>query len=280
MKKNKLVLISLGLFSLLGGCSKSLGRVEATEALDKIVLKLNNDFVIPATYSASYVSNDYINFKETKFSLDYTNTQKNQYVHLKNVVKQYESDQRSSEKVTYSITTSETYYYMDPLASEKTFISYSSTLNEYVSSEVSSSKSEPTATYKVVKGEGALDGFKDSCLKNKSIKSLTDSVFSIPETLDRYLKTLSSNANVYVKDSVYKTSGDGNLEMSIVTVEGAKESSVSASFDEYLIKQYDTVNSDESKSLSFKWNSAKQIYPDLNKASLESSSSDIGNFEN
>jgi len=281
MKKKQLVFASLSFASLLVGCSKNLGRVEAIETLDGIVLKVKDKaFEVPNTYSASYQLIDSVNFKETKGSFDFANTQKNHYIHSKSTVKQYEGDPKSTEKAAYTITTTDTYYYLDPLASTNTFISYSSTLEERVASNASSStKLDPVATYSEIKGDEAKTSFEEILNEQKDNK-YSKSIVTIPTQLDLFLKGLSSNTSVFVKSSLYKSAGEGNLELFIVTSENGEETSINATFNEYLVKQYEKVASSGTESISYSWNSVKYIYPDLSKAASEAIASENSNFKN
>lgn len=281
MKKEQPIISLLCLSSFLVGCSKSLGRVEAIETLDGIVLKVQEkSFKAPETYSASYQVIDSVSFTERKVSLDIANTAKNRYIHSKSVSKTYESDPKSGDKVPYTVSTIDSFFYLDPLASEKTFISYTSVLEENVSSNASSSKkAEPSASFIEVKGDDASSLFEEA-MEQEGDNVFVSAISSIPSSIDAFLKGLSYKPNIYVKSSLYQTTGEGNLELYIVTNENGQETSMSASFDDSLVKQYEKVWTNGSETMSFNWNSVKYIYPDLSKATSMPRSSVNSNFEN
>ena len=97
-------------------------------------------------------------------------------------------------------------------------------------------------------------------------------ISKVAEECDEFLKSLYSNHDIYVKDSKYSSLGEGNLDMFVVTYGHGEEKSVTASFDQYLVKRYDVRNPSMVKTSTYNWNNVKYIYPDLADARSETDS--------
>ncbi|MBR3267065.1 MAG: hypothetical protein IKI55_02965 [Bacilli bacterium] len=61
--------------------------------------------------------------------------------------------------------------------------------------------------------------------------------------------------------------------MFVMTYGGGKEESISALFDQYLVKRYEIRSESVVKTSTYNWNNAKYIYPDLTDARSESDAS-------
>ena len=57
--------------------------------------------------------------------------------------------------------------------------------------------------------------------------------------------------------------------MFVTTYGGGKEESISALFDQYLVKRYEVRSEAVVKTSTYNWNNAKYIYPDLADARSE-----------
>jgi hypothetical protein len=88
-------------------------------------------------------------------------------------------------------------------------------------------------------------------------------ISKVAEECDEFLKSLYANHDVYVRDSKYSSLGEGNLDMFVVTYSHGEEKSVTALFDQYLVKRYDVRDPSMVKTSTYNWNNVKYIYPDL-----------------
>ena len=270
MRKNsKALLTILGTSVLLFSCAVSLSRDEATELLDKIVLRVSEgDFEIPETYSYSeHVTYTESTPREVDVNYSYAKTSKYHYMHCKTITK-LGNKELSDTSGTYKVTETETldeYYYLDPAATEKTFITYISRELDWVSDE---SVSLPKAhdreiiEFKEVIGESALSSWEAKMNENMGDR-YSKNISRVAEECDEFLKSLYANHDVYVRDSKYSSLGEGNLDMFVVTYSHGEEKSVTALFDQYLVKRYDVRDPSMVKTSTYNWNNVKYIYPDL-----------------
>ena len=107
MRKNKALLAILGTSALLFSCAVSLSRDEATELLDRIVLRVaEGDFEVPETYSYSSHS-VYSTEHEQDINYSYAKTSKYHYMHCKTVTKTGNKDVTDSNG-TYKASETET----------------------------------------------------------------------------------------------------------------------------------------------------------------------------
>ena len=278
MRKYKALLPILGTSVLLFSCAMSLSRDEATELLDKIVLRVSEgDFEIPETYSYSeHVSYTESNPHEVDVNYSYAKTSKYHYMHCKTVTKLGNQEVSGSEG-TYKVTETETideYYYLDPAATEKTFITYISRELDWVSDEnvsIPKAHDKEIIEFKEVIGENALSSWETKMSENMGDR-YSKNISKVAEECDEFLKSLYSNHDIYVKDSKYSSLGEGNLDMFVVTYGHGEEKSVTASFDQYLVKRYDVRNPSMVKTSTYNWNNVKYIYPDLADARSETDS--------
>ncbi|MBR6055755.1 MAG: hypothetical protein IKP56_00990 [Bacilli bacterium] len=163
MRKNKALFTLLGTSVLLFSCAMSLSRDEATELLDKIVLRVSEgDFEVPETYSYSeHVTYTESTPREVDVNYSYAKTSKYHYMHCKTITKTGSRDV-SDTTGTYKVTETETideYYYLDPAATEKTFITYISKEVDWVSDEsvsLPNPHSKEILEFNEVIGESAL----------------------------------------------------------------------------------------------------------------------------
>ena len=86
---------------------------------------------------------------------------------------------------------------------------------------------------------------------------------------DEFLKSLYAKHDVYVKESKYQSLGEGSLDMFVTTDGEGQEESITATFEEYLVKRYDVRTESVIKTSTYNWNNAKFIYPDLALARSE-----------
>lgn len=279
MRKNKALLTLFGTSVLLFSCAVSLSRDEATELLDKIVLRVSEgDFEVPETYSYSeHVTYTESSPREVDINYSYAKTSKYHYMHCKTITKLGSKDVSDSSGASYKVTETETldeYYYLDPAATEKTFITYISRELDWVSDE---SVSLPKAhdkeiiEFKEVIGETALSSWETKMSENMGDR-YSKNILKVAEECDEFLKSLYSNHDIYVKDSKYESLGEGNLDMFVVTYGHGEEKSVTAVFDQYLVKRYDIRNPSMIKTSTYNWNNVKYIYPDLADARSETDS--------
>ena len=275
MRKNKALFTLLGTSVLLFSCAMSLSRDEATELLDKIVLRVSEgDFEVPETYSYSeHVTYTESTPREVDVNYSYAKTSKYHYMHCKTITKTGSRDV-SDTTGTYKVTETETideYYYLDPAATEKTFITYISKEVDWVSDEsvsLPNPHSKEILEFKEVIGESALSFWETKMNENMGDR-YSKNISKVATECDEFLKSLYANHDVYVKDSKYSSLGEGNLDMFVVTYGHGEEKSVTAVFDQYLVKRYDIRNPQMIKTSTYNWNNVKYIYPDLADARSE-----------
>ncbi len=273
MKKNKALLAILGTSALLFSCAVSLSRDEATELLDKIVLRVaEGDFEIPETYSFSSHS-VYSTEHEQDINFSYAKTSKYHYMHCKTVTKMNGQD-ISDSNGTYKGSKTETvdeYYYLDPAAVEKTFITYISRELDTApenSDSIAKGHSKEIMSFEEVIGETALSSWETK-MKEINGDRYSKDISTVAQECDDFLKSLYGKHDVYVKDSKYESLGEGSLDMFVTTYGGGKEESISALFDQYLVKRYEVRSEAVVKTSTYNWNNAKYIYPDLADARSE-----------
>lgn len=277
MRKNKALLAILGTSALLFSCAVSLSRDEATELLDKIVLRVaEGDFEIPETYSYSAHS-VYSTEHEQDINFSYAKTSKYHYMHCKTVTKMSGQDVTDSSG-TYKASKTETvdeYYYLDPAAVEKTFITYISReldTSPEESGSIAKGHSKEIMSFEEVIGETALSSW-EAKMKEINGDRYSKDISKVAQECDDFLKSLYGKHDVYVKDSKYESLGEGSLDMFVMTYGGGKEESISALFDQYLVKRYEIRSESVVKTSTYNWNNAKYIYPDLTDARSESDAS-------
>ena len=273
MRKNKALLAILGTSALLFSCAVSLSRDEATELLDKIVLRVaEGDFEIPETYSFSSHS-VYSAEHEQDINFSYAKTSKYHYMHCKTVTKmngQNISDSNGTYKGSKTETVDE-YYYLDPAAVEKTFITYISRELDTApenSDSIAKGHSKEIMSFEEVIGETALSSWETK-MKEINGDRYSKDISTVAQECDDFLKSLYGKHDVYVKDSKYESLGEGSLDMFVTTYGGGKEESISALFDQYLVKRYEVRSEAVVKTSTYNWNNAKYIYPDLADARSE-----------
>ena len=273
MRKNKALLAILGTSALLFSCAVSLSRDEATELLDRIVLHVaEGNFEIPETYSYSSHS-VYSTEHEQDINYSYAKTSKYHYMHCKTVTKmngQNISDSNGTYKGSKTETVDE-YYYLDPAAVEKTFITYISRELDTApenSDSIAKGHSKEIMSFEEVIGETALSSWETK-MKEINGDRYSKDISTVAQECDDFLKSLYGKHDVYVKDSKYESLGEGSLDMFVTTYGGGKEESISALFDQYLVKRYEVRSEAVVKTSTYNWNNAKYIYPDLADARSE-----------
>ena len=276
MRKNKAILALIGTSVLLSSCAVSLSRDEAIELLDKIVLRVSEgDFEIPETYSYSSHAT-YSETHESDVNFSYAKTSKYRYVHCKTITKNVRDDAPTSngpQKVSETETLDE-YYYLDPAAVEKTFITYISKEIDWTYGKSDSPTKEHTKEiirFEEVVGANALSSW-EQVMKEMNGDRYSGDIRAVPDEFDSFLKALYNNRDVYVKDSKYSSLGDGNLDVFLITYTNGKEESRAATFDQHLVRSYDIRNDSIVKTSTYNWNNVKYIYPDLADARSSESS--------
>lgn len=273
MRKNKALFAILGTSALLFSCAVRLSRDEATELLDKIVLRVaEGDFEVPETYSYSSHS-VYSTEHEQDINYSYAKTSKYHYMHCKTVTKLGNKDVSDSNG-TYKASETETvdeYYYLDPAAVEKTFITYIAREVDTVpegSQSIPKGHTKTIVSFQEVIGDDALSSWETK-MNDINGDRYSKHISTVAQECDEFLKSLYGKNNVYVKESKYESLGEGNLDMFVTTYGDGKEESITASFDQYLVKRYDVRTESVIKTSTYNWNNAKYIYPDLAAARLE-----------
>ena len=274
MRKNKALLAILGTSALLFSCAVSLSRDEATELLDRIVLRVaEGDFEVPETYSYSSHS-VYSTEHEQDINYSYAKTSKYHYMHCKTVTKTGNKDVTDSNG-TYKASETETvdeYYYLDPAAVEKTFITYIArevdTVPEDSGTSIPKGHNKKIVSFQEVIGDEALSSWETK-MDDINGDRYSKDISTVAQECDEFLKSLYGKHNVYVKESKYESLGEGSLDMFVTTYGEGKEESITATFEEYLVKRYDVRTESVIKTSTYNWNNAKFIYPDLALARSE-----------
>ena len=269
-RRNKAILALIGTSFLLSSCAVSLSRDEAIELLDKIVLRVSEgDFEIPETYSYSSHST-FSESHESDINFSYAKTSKYRYMHCKTVTKLIKDNALTSTGYR-SVNETETideYYYLDPAAVEKTFITYTSKEIDWTyggSDNLTKEHSKEIVRFEEVVGAKAVSSWEET-MKEVMGDRYSGDIKSVAEEFDDFLKSLYANHDVYVKDSKYSSLGDGNLDVFLITYKNGKEESRTATFDQYLVRSYDVRDDSIVKTSTYNWNNVKYIYPDLTDA--------------